>query len=118
LNWKRHIQEIKVKVTKSIVALTTLAGSTWGMSLKDMRRIFQAVVVPQIMYGCSAWSIARDAGLGYTQKTMDILDGLQTRAARVIAGASKATSGPALNNELFLLPHDTTGLETQCRIGK
>ena len=104
LNWKRHIQEVKTKATKSIGALASLAGSTWGMGLKDLRRVYQAVVVPQIMYGCSAWSIAKDKGLGYTQKTMDILNGLQTRAARIIAGAFEATSGPALNTELFLLP--------------
>ncbi|KAH8748293.1 hypothetical protein F5882DRAFT_250546, partial [Hyaloscypha sp. PMI_1271] len=46
LNWKLHIEEVKVKATKSIGALTSLAGSTWGMSLKDIRRIYQGVVVP------------------------------------------------------------------------
>ena len=35
---------------------------------------------------------------------MDILNGLQARAARTIAGAFKTTSGPALDTELFLLP--------------
>jgi ribonuclease HI len=104
LNWKLHIQEVKTRATKSMGALASLAGSTWGMSLKDMRRVYQAVVVPQIMYGCSAWSIAKDTGLGYTRKTIDTLNGLQARMARTIAGAFKATSGPALDTELFLLP--------------
>jgi hypothetical protein len=40
LKWNIHIQEIKTKATKSIGALASLAGSTWGMSLKDMRRIY------------------------------------------------------------------------------
>ncbi len=81
-----------------------MAGSTWRMSLKDIRRIYQAVVMLQIMYRCSAWSIAKDVGLGYTRKTIDTLNGLQARAARTIAGAFKVTSGLALDTELFLLP--------------
>lgn len=104
LRWKPHIQEVKTKATKSIGALASLAGPTWGMSLKDMRRIYQATVVPQILYGCSAWSISKDTGLGYTQKTMNTLNSLQAKAARIISGAFKATSGPALDTELFLLP--------------
>jgi hypothetical protein len=104
LKWNIHIQEIKTKATKSIGALATLAGSTWGMSLKDMRRIYQATIIPQILYGCSAWSIEKDTGLGYTQKTMNTLNSLQAKAARIISGAFKATSGPALDTELFLLP--------------
>jgi hypothetical protein len=104
LKWKPHIQEVKTKATKSIGALASLAGSTWGMGLKDMRRIYQATVVPQILYGCSAWSISKDTGLGYTQKTMSTLNSLQAEAARIISGAFKATSGPALDTELFLLP--------------
>lgn len=104
LKWNIHIQEIKTKATKSIGALASLAGSTWGMSLKDMRRIYQATIVPQILYGCSAWSIAKDTRLGYTKKTMNTLNSLQAKAARIISGAFKATSGPALDSELFLLP--------------
>jgi hypothetical protein len=49
LKWNIHIHEIKTKATKSIRALASLAGSTWGISLKDMRRIYQATIVPQIL---------------------------------------------------------------------
>jgi len=69
-----------------------------------MRRIYQAGVVPQGMYGCSAWLTAKDAGLGYTRKTIDTLNELQAKAARTIARAFKATSGQAMDTELFLLP--------------
>jgi ribonuclease HI len=104
LNWKQHIQNLKIKISKSISALASLAGSTWGAGVTELRKIYQAVVIPQIMYGCSVWSIARDHGEGYTKQTIDSLKTLQAKAARIIGGAYKATSGPALDVELHLLP--------------
>jgi hypothetical protein len=53
LNWKQHIQNSKIKISKSIGALASLAGSTWGARVTELRKIYQAVVVPQMMYGCS-----------------------------------------------------------------
>lgn len=57
-----------------------------------------------MMYGCAAWSIARDTGAGYTRRTIDPINFLQAKARRIISGAFKATSGPALDIELYLLP--------------
>ena len=53
LNWKQHIQNLKIKISQSIGALANLAGSTWGTGVAELRKIYQAVVVPQMMYGCS-----------------------------------------------------------------
>ena len=120
LNWKHHIQNIITKTSKSIGALTSLAGSTWGASVTELRRIYQAVVIPQMMYGCSAWSVAHERGEGYTKQTIDSLKRLQAKAARIIGGAYKATSGPALDIELYLLPIEQqiwkTSSETVSRI--
>ncbi|PVH69368.1 hypothetical protein DL98DRAFT_439194, partial [Cadophora sp. DSE1049] len=109
-----------MKTSKSIGALTSLAGSTWGASVTELRRIYQAVVIPQMMYGCSAWSVAQERGEGYTKQTIDSLKRLQAKAARIIGGAYKATSGPALDIELYLLPIEQqiwkTSSETVSRI--
>jgi len=104
LTWKQHVQKTTVKITKSIGALASLAGSTWGASVSELRRIYQAVIVPQMMYGCSAWSVAQPHGAGYTRKTIECFERLQAKAGRIIAGAYKSTSGPALDVELHLLP--------------
>jgi ribonuclease HI len=71
-----------------------------------MRKIYRGVVIPQIMYACSAWSNAnwRTQNMPYTTKTLEGLQRLQARAARVITGAFKATSAPALDIETYLLP--------------
>ena len=104
LNWKQHIQNLKIKTSKSIGALASLASPTWGVRVAELRKIYQAVVIPQMMYGCSVWSVAHEHGEGYAKQTIDSLKSLQAKAARIIGGAYKATSGPALDVELHLLP--------------
>jgi ribonuclease HI len=120
LNWKQHIQNLKIKISKSIGALASLAGSTWGAGATELRKIYQAVVIPQMMYGCSIWSVAHERGEGYTRQTIDSLKTLQAKAGRIIGGAYKATSGPALDVELHLLPVEQqiwkTSAETVSRI--
>jgi hypothetical protein len=76
LNWKQHIQNLTVKISKSIGALASLAGSTWGAGVAELRKIYQAVVIPQMMYGCSVWSVAHDHGEGYTKQTINLLQKL------------------------------------------
>jgi ribonuclease HI len=58
------------------------------------------------MYACSAWSNAnwRTRDKPYTERTLSKLQSLQARASRVISGAFKATSIPALDIETYLLP--------------
>lgn len=70
----------------------------------DMRRIYQGVAVPQMMYACSAWSNAKSTEAAYTTQTLQTLRSLQARAARAIGGAFKATSTVALDVETHLLP--------------
>jgi hypothetical protein len=54
LDWKSHIEEIRRKALKSINALASLGSSTWGVCMSNMRKIYRSVVVPQMMYACSA----------------------------------------------------------------
>ncbi|PVH67968.1 hypothetical protein DL98DRAFT_599934 [Cadophora sp. DSE1049] len=120
LNWKQHIPNLKIKISKSIGALASLTGSTWGAGVTELRKIYQAVVIPQMMYGCSVWSVAHERGEGYIKQTIDSLKTLQAKAGRIIGGAYKATSGPALDVELHLLPIEhqiwKTSAETASRI--
>ena len=101
---KAHIKEVKQKATKTVNALSCLGSSTCGVGLTDMRKIYNGTALPQIMYACSIWTNASKKGEAYTEKTVDILQSIQARAARAICGAFKATSRAALNVEPFLLP--------------
>ena len=104
LQWKAHIEGIQRKVSKTVHTIGALGNSKWGVGMLEMRKIYRGVAVPQMMYGCSLWSNARDMGQAYTMRTLQALQSLQARAARAICGAFKATSAAALDVETFLLP--------------
>lgn len=72
--------------------------------MSDMGKIYCGVVVPQMMYICLAWSNSRGNGAPYTRKTLQILQSLQTRGARAICGACRATSRAALDIGAHLFP--------------
>jgi hypothetical protein len=40
LTWKQHIGEIQRKVTKTVNALSNLGGSTWGVTMREMRKSY------------------------------------------------------------------------------
>ncbi|KAH7111274.1 hypothetical protein B0J11DRAFT_415662, partial [Dendryphion nanum] len=46
LYWREHIEGIRQKATKTVNALSCLAGSTWGVSFLDMRRIYEGTALP------------------------------------------------------------------------
>src|SRR4051794_5579622 len=62
LQWNHHCEEMMKKTTRTLSGLSALASSTWGTSLINLRRAYKAVVVPQVMYGCSVWHTPGRAG--------------------------------------------------------
>ena len=102
LRWRQQVEAAVTKGKKSIGALRQLSRSTWGVSLGNMRKAYQAIVTPQLLYASSIWY-----GSGKGKKwIVDRLSSLQHEAGTVISGAFKATSKAALNIELYLPPID------------
>jgi ribonuclease HI len=104
LSWNQHVKHIQAKATKSLGALASLAGSTWGTGYQGLRQIYNAVVVPQLLYGCSAWFAPTADRKKYMVTNVEKLASIQHRAARIITGAFRATSKPALDVEAFSTP--------------
>jgi hypothetical protein len=103
LRWDEQIKQVQRKATPLLTPLTTLAGSTWGAGLTQLRRIYQAAVIPAILYGCSAWyTLGTDNG--HRQTRLQILNQIHRRAVRAITGAFRATATAAMNIETHLLP--------------
>jgi ribonuclease HI len=106
LNFTTHRKKMLAKGAGSLAALRGISGSTWGSSLIAMRKIYQAVIIPQMLWGLSAWycPAAKAMPRGDLDKLTNELTKIQKRAAILISGAFRGTAGAALDTELFITP--------------
>lgn len=106
LSFTTHRTKALAKAHGTLAALRGIAGSTWGVPLRAMRRIYQAVVIPQLFYGATAWFSPRGGQVvaSTNQKMLAEFAQIQKQAALLISGAFKGTAAAALNIELYILP--------------
>lgn len=101
LKWNVQITLVKSKVQKSIGALASVGGSTWGASFQVLCIIYIAVVISQMTYGPSIWYIP--CGKPRQNKSqLATLEILQYTAQKVIINVLSTTSKSALNIETYI----------------
>lgn len=99
-----HRKKMVAKAETSLVALRGLSGSTWGTSLLAMRKVYQAVVIPQVLYGVATWFQPEIMSAKESNNIVRQIASVQKRAAVVMGGAFRTTAMAALNVELYLSP--------------
>lgn len=69
-----------------------------------MRRIYQAVIIPQMLFGVAAWFMPNNDTKGRRATISKAFEDVQHKAACLIGGAFKTTAAAALGAELHLMP--------------
>ena len=99
LNWKPHIDYLKVDCLKRIDIMKSIASPNWGASSKVLRTFYISYIRAKIDYGAVIYCTAAKSNL-------EKLDKIQNAAARLILGARKSSPILSLQAEAHIPPLD------------
>ncbi|KAJ5533430.1 reverse transcriptase [Penicillium frequentans] len=109
LTGRAQVGRCRKKAAALVAALRSIAGMTWGVNTLNLRRMWTAVLLPQIAFACSAWRTEGAYGMkGVEGTARRAMESIQYQALYKIAGAFRTTSRSALEICLYVPPVSIT----------
>ena len=87
---------------KNITKLSKLAKSTWKNCFFSIRRLYEAIIISQIIYCCSMW-YTPPRKKSHKKWMLKNLRNIQAKVLKIIIKAFKATTKSALNIKVYVL---------------
>ena len=109
LRWREQVNYALGKGTQYTLLMRRLSGTSWGVPTRLIRQLYQAVVVPRVMYTASVWlrpifkhdnDSPQRGSIGVAKR----LARIQRMAAITILGAMRSSPGDSLDVHAYLLP--------------
>ena len=82
LTWSKHIDQLKLKVKKSLNILKVVSGFNWGADKKSLLKLYRSLCRSKLDYGCQIYSSACKSKL----KQLDVVHNM---GLRICSGAFK-----------------------------
>ncbi|GFX24533.1 putative RNA-directed DNA polymerase from transposon X-element [Trichonephila clavipes] len=99
LTFLPHILHLRKKCEKSLNLLKVLSNTSWGADRPSLLRVYQAIVLSRIDYGCVAYGSACNS-------TLQKLDPVHHMALRICSGAFRTSPVQSLYVNCHQLPLD------------
>ncbi|CAF4043758.1 unnamed protein product [Rotaria magnacalcarata] len=92
LTWVPHLKNVRNSCLKSMDLLKAISHSSWGADRITLQRLYKALIMPKIMYGCQVYGSASNCRL-------KILDPVHNLGLRLITGAFRSSPVVSLYTE-------------------
>ena len=97
LNWRVHIDDLKVKCHRAMNLFKCLSRKTWGSDRATLLRLYRTIIRPRLDYGCEIYQSAKP----YLLKK---LDAVHHQGLRIASGAYRSSPTVSLCAETGELP--------------
>lgn len=106
LTWRSQRENLTAKATKAISAMTALASSTRGLTMSQLRILYNAIVMSRLLYCALAWYTPQggSGNRGKETQAIAMVKRVQARGAKAMTGCFRTVAGSALDIESYLLP--------------
>ena len=84
LTWSNHIENLKLKVKKSLNILKVVSGFDWGADKTTLLKLYNSICKSKLDYGCEVYSSA-------CKSKLRELDVVHNMGLRICTGAFKTS---------------------------